>query len=1556
MDGFDRSLAVLIAINRYQNGIQELSTPRADAEALGEVLEQQHGFSIELLKDDEATKPRLRHLLGELKWRLGPRDRVFFYFAGHGVAFPSDDGQKGFILLHDARKDDSTPGESFFPMEELEELLSELPCRHMLVVLDCCFAGAFRWSSTRSVVVPPGRLHRERYNWFIADPAWQAIASAAHNQEAIDIVARQPLGQREDERRNSPFARALVEGLKGAADQATGGIAGDGVITVTELYLYIDTMLRIALQNSHQQQMPLLWPMRKHERGQFVFLVPGRSPEELPAAPELTEDANPWRGLSSYDAGNAELFFGRLRVSEALLNRLTGVTPADIGPTQPAQRFIVVTGPSGIGKSSLVKAGLLSRLPSDISAVVTQPGSEPFTSLATALRSAAWASGAPPDAAILSNDSDTLAAWIRAQGGRKIVLVVDQLEELLTMSSRPRADPAPVAHLTYWKWVDWLPASAPIVSATQQPPTIKKARVPAFGHLGRIPPFRPILSRVSNFLARSRVGKSNSPEVADSYLQLLAEALRDCPNLSIVLTVRVEYEPQFVTRPLGDRWHEAKVFVPQMSHEELRRVIEGPASIRVMRFDPPAMVERLADEVAQMPGALPLLSFALSEMYRNAISRRDTDRTLTLADYAVLRGGVIGALRTRANALLDELDEAHRLTAQRALLRLVSIEGGEYARRRVPLAEFDANSPEEQRRIDCVLHHLDNARLIVRDILDGVPQLELAHDSLIMSWDTLFRWIRDDAALLPDHRHLTSDASAWSLKRGWLSSRLWSGGRRIAILRRLLAHPTVSLNRIERGFARASLLRHWVTRSMLIAVGLSVVAAIPISQNAFDEMSQSRAMNAIQELSERDVAGALDSAISAIEMQPSLRLDFGSSTLAEAAAISTLLALSSRRPAEINREHVAAAVFSRDGTLLATASSDAGIIVRSTRTGEVLKRHPTQSNSSDIMFTGASQTIIIAGYDGLLQTWNMEDNSVQSFASAKGNYQSIAMLPDGTQLAAITQADTGPLLEVWDVASMHRIASASIQNADNVAGFVSAERIAIAGDREFRIIETQTLGIVCSTPTDLTDLQQIMLMSDRASIAILAKASGAPVVAVFDQTCKQTANRPLSPGVVTNGILPSIGRGSISAALRPDGSHVAEIVIDEDELQRRRVLRIDNQQLTPFVYRELNILNMDDVSTCKFLTGHALTGRLSLPPLGGGLFFLSNQPGGDFIDAVKASCASTAADALLASPGKFVVDVDIVEKLGIEGKLTADGALTIAQNGHLTRFPISLSTPQYAKLYIDRAGNNAYVAEPKALYTVNLRSGSSTQEPLTEAISVLDTDASSGQLISVQAGGSIRLIGPSPRPVQTFVHRSQRSGGHVLQSVISDARLTQGGSKTIYAAHDGTLNELDNETLTARKISVPALDTSSDDIDRRLFLLRLDSTGRFALTASQRTVVIVDLKTERQTCVLQFSESQGVTEALFAASGPLAFVSAGEKTSVIDWSLCRTLGTLIPFEVQKLLPDPMHRGVAYLRHGAFVHGDFLIRLDHRNSIDDLLVALRNVRRPMTSIPGHRKPS
>ena len=303
--GVSQNLAFLVAIDRYGNGVPELRTPIADAEALAKVLREAHGFETKVLANELAKLDGLRRLLADLTTRVGSNDRVIFDFAGHGIALPSKDGPRGFFL-QDAKRDSS---DNYLPMDELDRSLSALPCRHMLVILDCCFAGALRWASYRNFVVPIMSLHKERYEWFIHDAAWEAIASAAHNQEALDVAAAQPLGKREEEEDHSPFAAALLCGLRGAADLAPQGGSADGVITAAELYSYLLGEL-LPRSDGGFRQTPSFWPMKRHEGGEFVFLTPGRE-LALPPAPILDADANPWRGLEPYEARHADLFRGR---------------------------------------------------------------------------------------------------------------------------------------------------------------------------------------------------------------------------------------------------------------------------------------------------------------------------------------------------------------------------------------------------------------------------------------------------------------------------------------------------------------------------------------------------------------------------------------------------------------------------------------------------------------------------------------------------------------------------------------------------------------------------------------------------------------------------------------------------------------------------------------------------------------------------------------------------------------------------------------------------------------------------------------------------------------------------------------------------------------------------------------------------------------------------------------------------------------------------------------------------------------------------------------------
>lgn len=789
MDGFDRSLAFLIAIDRYQNKIPRLKTPVADATELANVLHTLHDFDTEIIANEQASKESLQTFLDDLQWRVGPDDRVLFYFAGHGFAHDDDDGPQGFILPQDARKD-AEANDSFISMKDLNQRLAALHCRHLLVVLDCCFAGAFRWSGGRNLTLGADKLHRERYRWFIEDRAWQAIASAAHDQEAIDVAARRPLGRRDTDADHSPFALALINGLRGEADRAVAGRMGDGVITATELFQFVEDKMLMSAGEGHLQQMPILWLLEKHNKGQFVFLVPGRSPEELPPGPDLNEQANPWRGLESYDEEHSQFFFGRKAASEALAMRLLGYAATETAPALASERFIVVTGPSGIGKSSLVKAGLLPRLPRDCVRSVTmrpgRPGQDAFASLAGVLLANHTGETAPPDARTLREDPCALVAWIQAQTDRRdLVLVVDQLEELVT-------------------------------------------------------------------------GKGDE-DLPYAFLRLIETTLAETgKEFRVVFTVRPEYEPHFVQSALKDRWASARFPVPQMMQDDLRRVIEGPAAQQTMRFTSDALVDALVNDVAGMPGALPLLSFALSQMYRNYLLRRrdGTDRTLAEEDYvsllgddnsvepkgvAALQGGVTAALRIRANQIVNEGDAAARATARRVLERLVSIEGGEFARRRTQSWEFEVDDEVERARVSNVLKRLLDERLVVIDIgpedaasAANEPNklrravihgsYELAHDALIHIWKELSDWVRSDSQRIADLRNLSADAINWH--RDSEQVPLWDDRVQVASIEKLKSAPTPGLNRIELDFSNASIRRarrNWLVQISAV-VGLIVLA------------------------------------------------------------------------------------------------------------------------------------------------------------------------------------------------------------------------------------------------------------------------------------------------------------------------------------------------------------------------------------------------------------------------------------------------------------------------------------------------------------------------------------------------------------------------------------------------------------------------------------------------------------------------------------------------------------------------------------------------------------
>ncbi|MDJ0596818.1 MAG: caspase family protein [Pleurocapsa sp. MO_226.B13] len=308
--------------------------------------------------------------------RVDKSDRLLFYFAGHGFAEEVEESEAGkpagYFMPQDAEAERQN---TWLSMPELYEAFSALDSHHLLMILDCCFAGRFSWVGQGRNAARSRKLYRQSYDRFIKHRTEQIITSAAHDEEAQDLSR---FGQRGEKNGNSPFAHLLLKVLQGNSDGgrdiAIEAIVEDKIITVQELFTYLQNELGKVAQG----QTPGLAQTRKYDpktgeyvylKGEYIFPLPKFNPENLKKL-KLDKNSNPYKGLASFEIEDTQLFYGRKTLSQQL------------GQIVNKQPLTIVLGASGSGKSSLVKAGLIPILTENWQILPPmRPGEYPFTGL-----------------------------------------------------------------------------------------------------------------------------------------------------------------------------------------------------------------------------------------------------------------------------------------------------------------------------------------------------------------------------------------------------------------------------------------------------------------------------------------------------------------------------------------------------------------------------------------------------------------------------------------------------------------------------------------------------------------------------------------------------------------------------------------------------------------------------------------------------------------------------------------------------------------------------------------------------------------------------------------------------------------------------------------------------------------------------------------------------------------------------------------------------------------------------------------------------------------------
>ena len=268
--------------------------------------------------------------------------------------------------------------------------------------------------------------------------------------------------------------------------------------------------------------------------------------------------------------------------------------------------------------------------------------------------------------------------------------------------------------------------------------------------------------------------------------RLAAEARGDTV---VVLAIRADFYGRLADYPgLATLLAENQVLVGAMEPGELRRAIELPAQ-RAGLLVEPALTHTLVADVLEEPGALPLLSTTLLELWE----MRDGS-TLTATSYGQ-SGGVRGSVARLAEGAFESLDPGGQATARSIFLRLAGGDGDLLVRRQAALDELDLEADEGARR---VLDALTSRRLVT--VSEGTA--EVAHEALLREWPRLRGWLEEDAEGRRLHQHLIRASKDWD-DRGRDGGDLYRGVRLASVLDWSAGHAS-ELNELERTFTEAS--------------------------------------------------------------------------------------------------------------------------------------------------------------------------------------------------------------------------------------------------------------------------------------------------------------------------------------------------------------------------------------------------------------------------------------------------------------------------------------------------------------------------------------------------------------------------------------------------------------------------------------------------------------------------------------------------------------------------------------------------------------------------------
>jgi WD40 repeat protein/serine/threonine protein kinase/DNA-binding SARP family transcriptional activator len=769
-------------------------------------------------------------------------------------------------------------------------------------------------------------------------------------------------------------------------------------------------------------------PDERHATVEAFLAAFGQALGAPAPAVTYTPAENPYKGLRAFGEADADDFFGR----DALAAELVAAVRD--------HRLVALVGPSGIGKSSVVRAGLIPALRRGMSAesvswVISDmfPGSYPFEELAAALLRVAVER---PDDLMqqLSRDELGMSRVMKRilPPGGELLLVVDQFEELFTLTA----------------------------------------------------------------------DEDDRQRFLDGLTRLAADGRS---RVRVVVTLRADFLDHPLRYPeFGELVKAGMVAVTAPSDDDLALAIERPAARAGVRFEP-GVVSHVIGDVRDQPGALPLLQYALTELF----AARTSD-VLTLEAYRAT-GGVVGALGRRAEELYGRLDNAGQAATRQVFLRLVTVDSqAQDTRRRVRRREL-RRLEIEPTVLETILAQYGEHRLLTfdREALTRSPTVEVAHEALLTQWERLRSWVDERREDLLLQRRLVEAVQEWEesgrqadyLPRAGRLAQFesWAGATDLALTageREFLAEARTAAEAAARRRARRR-------RAILAGFAFLAIVASVLAAFGFVQREDARAAATVAEaqrlgsqaLVEDDLDRSLLLARTGVAVDDSVQTQ------------GNLLAALLRSPAAIavmqgDGDRLLELDLSPDGRTLAVGDNDGTVVFLDPQTGRRVGR-PIHVPGSvlGVVFTpdGSSLVIAGAGRSGFVRLYDARSRALRTklpVVMREGEAPAETVVsPDGGMIAVTLFTDrpaSPPARAVrWDARTGRPLGRpVDVVNGDLVGGLAftrDAKQLLIGGGGRLTVWDARTMKRVRSFPGDAFS---IATAPDGRTIAFGARRDG----------------------------------------------------------------------------------------------------------------------------------------------------------------------------------------------------------------------------------------------------------------------------------------------------------------------------------------------------------------------------------------------------------------------------------------------------------------------------------